>query len=53
MEEWDATLVDNAPAEAKRFLKSVNNSGIDWEQPHKPKGMKSEATGINPSRWKE
>ena len=53
MEEWDATLVDNAPTEAKRFLKSVNSSGVDWEQPNKPKGMKSEATAINPSRWKE
>ena len=51
MEEWDATLVDNAPEETKRFLKSVNSSGIDWEQPHKPKGMKSEAPAINPSRW--
>ena len=51
MEEWDPELVEKAPKETKRFLKSVNSSGVEWEQPHKPKGMKSEAPAINPSRW--
>ncbi|MDC0037950.1 phytanoyl-CoA dioxygenase family protein, partial [Alphaproteobacteria bacterium] len=51
MEEWDPELVEKAPKETKRFLKSVNSSGVEWEQPHKPKGMKSEASAINPSRW--
>ena len=51
MEEWDPKLVEKAPQETKRFLKSVNSSGVEWEQPHKPKGMKSEASAINPSRW--
>ena len=40
-----------APKETKRFLKRVNSSGVEWEHPHKPKGMKSEASAINPSRW--
>ena len=51
MEEWDVDLVAKAPSEVRRFLQSVNTTGVDWEQPHKPKGMKSEAHGINPERW--
>ncbi len=51
MEEWDPELVAAAPDEAKPFLQSLNTSGSDWHQEHKPKGMKRDAPGINPSRW--
>lgn len=51
VEEWDEGLVANAPEIAKPFLKSLNTSGQTWEQQHKPAGMKTEAPGINPSRW--
>ena len=51
VEEWDENLVSNAPESAKPFLKSLNTTGFKWEQEHKPKGMKTEAPGINPSRW--
>ncbi len=51
VEEWDAALVAAAPEIAKPFLKSVNTTGHVWEQQHKPEGMKTEAPGINPSRW--
>ena len=51
VEEWDESLVANAPASAKPFLKSLNTTGSNWEQEHKPQGMKTEAKGINPSRW--
>ena len=51
MEEWDPELVAAAPAVAKRFLQSLNTSGVDWEQPHKPVGMKSDAPSIAPGRW--
>lgn len=51
VEEWDPKLVDSAPEIAKPFLQSLNTSGFSWEQPHKPAGMKTEAPGINPSRW--
>jgi hypothetical protein len=51
VEEWDARLVDAAPEIAKPFLKSLNTTGAEWEQQHKPSGMKTEAPGINPSRW--
>lgn len=51
MEEWEPELVAAAPPETQRFLQSLNTTGVDWEQPHKPAGMKSEAPAINPSRW--
>lgn len=51
VEEWDAAQVAAAPEIAKPFLKSLNTTGQVWEQQHKPTGMKTEAPGINPSRW--
>ncbi|MFN0053903.1 MAG: phytanoyl-CoA dioxygenase family protein [Planctomycetales bacterium] len=51
MDEWDPALVESAPEIAKPFLKSPNTTGFVWDQPHKPEGMRSEAPGINPSRW--
>src|SRR5262245_36518754 len=51
VEEWDAALVAAAPEIAKPLLRSLNTSGQQWEQQHKPSGMKTEAPGINPSRW--
>ena len=51
MEEWDPELVAAAPAVARRFLRSLNTSGVDWEQPHKPVGMRSDAPAIAPERW--
>jgi len=51
VDEWDPELVAAAPEIAKPFLKSLNTTGMVWEQPHKPMGMKTEAPGLNPSRW--
>ena len=51
MEDWDPALVAAAPAEARPFLQSLNTSGGVWKLDNKPKGMKAEAPGINPSRW--
>ncbi|MBB77242.1 MAG: hypothetical protein CMJ75_22270 [Planctomycetaceae bacterium] len=51
VDEWDPELVADAPEIAKPFLQSLNTTGMVWEQPHKPAGMKTEAPGINPSRW--
>jgi len=53
VEEWDPELVAAAPEIAKPFLQSLNTTGQAWEQSHKPAGMKTEAPGINPSRWGE
>jgi ectoine hydroxylase-related dioxygenase (phytanoyl-CoA dioxygenase family) len=51
VEEWDAKLVEAAPEIAKPYLRSLNTTGALWEQEHKPAGMRTEAPGINPSRW--
>ena len=51
VEEWDAELVAGAPEIAKPFLQSLNTTGQQFEQEHKPAGMATEAPGINPSRW--
>lgn len=49
--DWDPKLVANAPDVARPYLQSLNTSGAQFEQTHKPAGMRSEAPGINPSRW--
>lgn len=51
VDEWDPKLVATAPDIAKPFLQSLNTTGAEWTQPHKPTGMGTEAPGINPSRW--
>ncbi|AWT59034.1 MAG: hypothetical protein DF168_00207 [Candidatus Moanabacter tarae] len=51
VDEWDPRLVEMAPKVSRPFLKSLNTTGAEWVQPHKPKGMKRAAPGINPSRW--
>jgi ectoine hydroxylase-related dioxygenase (phytanoyl-CoA dioxygenase family) len=51
VEEWDPELVAAAPEVARPFLQSLNTTGFVFEQAHKPAGMRSEAPGINPSRW--
>ena len=51
VDEWDAALVEAAPAIAKPFLQSLNTSGHDWNQEDKPQDMAREAPGMNPSRW--
>lgn len=51
VEEWDPELVAGAPEIARPFLQSLNTTGFVFEQAHKPAGMRSEAPGINPSRW--
>ena len=51
MDEWDPRLVAAAPPETRRFLQSPNATGMLWEQPHKPKGMKTDAPAMNPKRW--
>ncbi|MEO2012904.1 MAG: phytanoyl-CoA dioxygenase family protein [Fuerstiella sp.] len=51
IEEWDANLIAAAPDIAKPYLRSLNTTGQAFEQEHKPAGMRSEAAGINPSRW--
>ncbi len=51
VEDWDPKLVAAAPETTRPFLQSLNTSGVTWQQENKPKDMKTEAPGINPSRW--
>lgn len=51
VDEWDPELVAGAPEIAKPFLQSLNTTDSAWVQPHKPVGMRTSASGINPSRW--
>lgn len=51
MEEWDQELVAGAPDIAKPFLQSLNTTGVQWVQPHKPIDMKTESDAIDPDRW--
>ena len=44
-------MVAAAPEVAKPFLQSRSKTGAKWQLESKPKGMPSEAPGINPGRW--
>ena len=51
MEEWDEDLIANAPSIARPFLQSLNTSGVQWVQPHKPVDMRTQSDAIDPDRW--
>lgn len=51
VDDWDPDLVASAPDIARPFLQSLNTTGFEWNQPNKPTGMRTEAKGLNPSRW--
>ena len=51
MEEWDPDLVAAAPEIAKPFLQSLNTSGEQWVQPHKPPNIRTESDATDPDRW--
>ncbi len=49
--EWDSEFVDVPPQQVKQFLQSRNKTGAQWQLEDKPKGMESDAKGIDPRRW--
>jgi hypothetical protein len=51
MEEWPEEYVNNAPEIARPFLQSLNTSGVEWVQPHKPANMRTDSKYIDPRRW--
>lgn len=53
LDEWSCQQVASVPKESQRFLQSLNRSGGVWALENKPKGMKSQAPGLNPSRWEK
>ncbi|MCA9115039.1 MAG: phytanoyl-CoA dioxygenase family protein [Planctomycetaceae bacterium] len=51
VDEWDAGQVAQLPEQVQPFFGSRNSRDWDFHGGNKPAGMKSEAPGMNPSRW--
>ena len=51
VETWNPEEVAKLPPAIQRFFKDRNERHVDINVGSKPPGMKSEAPGINPSRW--
>ncbi|MSR65713.1 MAG: hypothetical protein EXS18_08040 [Verrucomicrobiae bacterium] len=49
--DWPAEKVEKLPPHVRRFFKNLNTRGIDFDVPNRPANMRTEAPGINPSRW--
>jgi ectoine hydroxylase-related dioxygenase (phytanoyl-CoA dioxygenase family) len=51
VKDWPAEKVEKLPPHVRRFFKNLNTRGIDFDVPNRPANMRTEAPGINPSRW--
>jgi len=51
VEEWSAEQLGCLPDGVRPLFGSRNTRAWDFDHGNKPEGMKSEAPGINPSRW--
>ena len=51
VETWDPEEVAKVPPAIRRFFRDRNERNVEINVSNKPPGMKSEAPGINPSRW--
>ena len=51
MTDWTAEQVAKLPLHVRPFFKSLNTRKVDWDVPNRPANMRTEAPGINPSRW--
>jgi ectoine hydroxylase-related dioxygenase (phytanoyl-CoA dioxygenase family) len=51
VDEWDADEVAKLPDHVRPFFGSRNSREWDFHGGNKPASMKSEASGMNPSRW--
>jgi ectoine hydroxylase-related dioxygenase (phytanoyl-CoA dioxygenase family) len=49
--EWPAVKVKALPPHVRKLFGSLNTRNIDYNIGNRPAGMKTEAPGINPSRW--
>lgn len=49
--EWDPEKVAKLPPPVRRLFQSLNTRNVDYDVGNRPAGMKTEAPGINPSRW--
>ena len=49
--DWPADKVARLPDHVRPLFKSLNTRKIDFNVPNRPANMRTEAPGINPSRW--
>jgi ectoine hydroxylase-related dioxygenase (phytanoyl-CoA dioxygenase family) len=49
--DWPADKVAKLPPHVRRFFQSLNTRKIDFDVPNRPANMRTEAPGVNPSRW--
>lgn len=49
--DWPAEKVARLPDHVRPFFKSLNTRKVDFDVPNRPANMRTEAPGINPSRW--
>lgn len=49
--DWPTEHVSQLPAHVRPLFKSLNTRNIDFNVPDRPANMRTEAPGINPSRW--
>lgn len=49
--EWPAEKVEKLPPNVKPLFKSLNTRKINFNVGNRPTDMRTEAPGINPSRW--
>ena len=49
--DWPAEKVARLPEHVRPLFKSLNTRRIDFNAPNRPANMRTEASGINPSRW--
>jgi hypothetical protein len=49
--EWPAGKVEKLPPHVRPFFRSPNTRKVDYDVPNRPANMRTEAPGINPSRW--
>jgi hypothetical protein len=49
--DWPAEKVARLPAHVRPYFKSLNTRRIDFNVANRPANMRTEAPGINPSRW--
>lgn len=49
--DWPAEKVAALPVPVRALFQSLNTTKIDFDIPNRPANMRTEAPGINPSRW--
>lgn len=49
--DWPSEKVEKLPLNVKPLFKSLNTRSVDFDVGNRPANMRTEAPGINPSRW--